>query len=73
MAGFRKTIPRSQRTAVPADVVAATIEQALTDRRPRARYVVGRGPRIQVLMAQLMPTPAMDALLRAGTGVPRRP
>jgi NAD(P)-dependent dehydrogenase (short-subunit alcohol dehydrogenase family) len=71
--GFRKTIPRSQRMAVPVDVVAGTIEQALTDRRPRARYVVGRGPRLQVLMAQLMPTRAMDVLLRAGTGVPRRP
>jgi NAD(P)-dependent dehydrogenase (short-subunit alcohol dehydrogenase family) len=73
IAGFRKTIPRSQRTAVPPDEVAATIERALTDRRPRARYVVGRGPRMQLLMSQLMPTRLMDATLRAATGVPRRP
>jgi hypothetical protein len=57
---------------VPADEVAAVIERALTDRRPRARYVVGRGPRLQVLMSRLLPTALMDALLRTATGVPRR-
>lgn len=73
LAGFRKTIPRAQRSAAPADGVAVAIEQALTDRRPRARYVVGRGPRLQLLMARLLPTAVMDVALRAGTGVPRRP
>lgn len=71
--GFRKTIPRAKRMAKPVDTVAATIERALTARRPRARYVVGAGPRAQALMAKLTPTPALDRLLRAGTGVPRRP
>jgi NAD(P)-dependent dehydrogenase (short-subunit alcohol dehydrogenase family) len=72
IAGFRKSIPRSQRTAVPADDVADVIERALTDRRPRARYVVGRGPRLQVLTSRLLPTAVMDTLLRTATGVPRR-
>jgi NAD(P)-dependent dehydrogenase (short-subunit alcohol dehydrogenase family) len=73
IAGFRKTIPRSQRMAAPVDRVAATIEKALTDRRPRARYVVGTGPRVQAVLAGLTPTGALDRVLRAGTGVPRRP
>jgi len=72
IAGFRRTIPRSQRVAVPAETVAAAIEKALTDRRPRARYVVGRGARAQALLAQLTPTPVLDRLLSAGLGVPRR-
>jgi NAD(P)-dependent dehydrogenase (short-subunit alcohol dehydrogenase family) len=72
IAGFRKSIPAAQRAAVPADEVAAVIERALTDRRPRARYVVGRGPRRQVLMSRLLPTALMDVLLRTATGVPRR-
>jgi NAD(P)-dependent dehydrogenase (short-subunit alcohol dehydrogenase family) len=71
--GFRKSIPRSQRMASPADGVAATIEKALTDRRPRARYIVGRGPRAQALVALALPTPVRDALLRTVGGVPRRP
>jgi NAD(P)-dependent dehydrogenase (short-subunit alcohol dehydrogenase family) len=73
IAGFRKTIPRSQRMAAPVDGVAATIEKALTAPRPRARYVVGTGPRLQALMAKLTPTPVLDRVLRAGTGVPRKP
>jgi NAD(P)-dependent dehydrogenase (short-subunit alcohol dehydrogenase family) len=71
--GFRRSIPRSQRMASPVDGVAAAIEKALTTPRPRARYVVGTGPRVQALLAKLTPTPVLDMMLRAGTGVPRRP
>jgi NAD(P)-dependent dehydrogenase (short-subunit alcohol dehydrogenase family) len=71
--GFRKSIPRSQRMAKPAETVAATIEKALTDRRPRARYVVGGPAKVQAVLARLTPTPVLDVMLRAGTGVPRRP
>ncbi|MCW2990948.1 MAG: Oxidoreductase, short chain dehydrogenase/reductase family protein, partial [Solirubrobacterales bacterium] len=46
--------------------------RALTARRPRARYVVGAGPRVQSVLAQVTPTRALDAALRAATGVPRR-
>ena len=55
--GFRKSIPRSQRMAAPVDGVAATIERALTARRPRARYVVGAGARVQAAMAKAHPDP----------------
>ena len=71
--GSRKMIPRSQRMASPVDGVAAAVERALTARRPRARYVVGAGPRVQSVLSQVTPTAARDALLSAATGVPRRP
>ena len=71
--GFRRTIPRSQRMASPVEGVAETIERALTTRRPRARYVVGVGPRVQGALAQVTPTAALDVLLGAATGVPRKP
>jgi NAD(P)-dependent dehydrogenase (short-subunit alcohol dehydrogenase family) len=71
--GFRKTIPRSQRMAAPVERVAGTIEKALTAPRPRARYIVGAGPRAQALLAKITPTPILDRMLRVGTGVPRRP
>jgi NAD(P)-dependent dehydrogenase (short-subunit alcohol dehydrogenase family) len=70
--GWRKSIPRSQKMASPVDTVAAAIERALTARRPRARYVVGAGPRVQGALARVTPTSALDAALRAATGVPRR-
>jgi NAD(P)-dependent dehydrogenase (short-subunit alcohol dehydrogenase family) len=72
IAGFRKSIPLSQRMASPADGVAATIERALTARRPRARYVVGRPAQIQARLAALTPTPVLDLALRAGSGISRR-
>jgi NAD(P)-dependent dehydrogenase (short-subunit alcohol dehydrogenase family) len=71
--GFRKTIPRSMRVAAPVDTVAVTIEKALTAQRPRARYAVGRGAQVQVIVGRLTPTVVLDRVLRAGTGVPRRP
>jgi NAD(P)-dependent dehydrogenase (short-subunit alcohol dehydrogenase family) len=71
--GWRGSIPRSQKMASSVDGVAETIERALTAKRPRARYVVGLGPRVQGVMASVTPTVAMDAVLRAATGVPRKP
>lgn len=50
-AGFREAIPMSQRLAAPPENVAAVIEKALTSRRPRARYVVGWGPKAQLAIA----------------------
>jgi NAD(P)-dependent dehydrogenase (short-subunit alcohol dehydrogenase family) len=70
--GMRKMIPMAQRMASPADGVAAAIEQALTARRPRARYVVGTGPKVQGVLSRLTPTPVLDAALRKVTGVPRK-
>ncbi len=69
-AGFRKSIPLSQKLAAPADAVAKSIEKALTSRRPRARYVVGAFPKAQAALTGASPTPAVDAILRRMTGVP---
>src|ERR1700682_266580 len=59
--GMKKFVPRFRRFAVPADDVAAVVEKALTARRPRARYVVGFGPRLQpVALARLPSRRATD-------------
>jgi hypothetical protein len=71
--GMRRTVPLSQKLASSPDAVAKSIERALTSRRPRARYVVGVGPKVQARMSALTPTPLLDASLRKLTGVPRRP
>jgi hypothetical protein len=72
IAGARKMIPRSQKMATPAAGVVAAIERALSARRPKARYVVGTGPKVQGVLARFTPTPVLDAAMRAATGVPRR-
>jgi NAD(P)-dependent dehydrogenase (short-subunit alcohol dehydrogenase family) len=70
IAGMRKRIPMSQRMAGPAAKVSAVVEEALTARRPRARYVVGVGPKLQVALMTNVPTWARDRLLRRVSGQP---
>lgn len=70
IAGVKKRIPVSQKLAVPAETVSAVAEEALTARRPRARYVVGVGPRLQVALMTNLPASARDRLLRRVSGQP---
>lgn len=64
IAGFKKMIPMSQRIAVPTEKVSAVVEEALTAKRPRARYIVGLGPKAQVALMSVMPTKLRDVALR---------
>ena len=70
IAGMRKFIPMSQKMAVPAAKVSAVVEEALTARRPRARYLVGVGSKLQVALMTNAPTWARDRLLRRVSGQP---
>jgi len=70
IAGMKKTIPLSQKLAVPAEKVSAVVEEALTARRPRARYVVGTGPKLQVALMTNLPAWARDRVLRRVAGQP---
>ncbi|WP_006242639.1 SDR family NAD(P)-dependent oxidoreductase [Mycolicibacterium tusciae] len=70
IAGFKKMIPVSQRIAVPAAKVSAVVEEALTAKRPRARYIVGLGPKAQVALMAVMPTKMRDIALRKVSSQP---
>lgn len=67
--GMRKSIPMSQRLAVPAEKIAAVVEQALTARSPRARYPVGIGPAVQMGVVTSLPTVLRDQLIGRLTGI----
>jgi NAD(P)-dependent dehydrogenase (short-subunit alcohol dehydrogenase family) len=68
-AAFAKILADTERRGVSPEQVAATIERALTARRPRARYLVGRDARGMVLAHALLPTGAFDRVLRRVLGV----
>jgi NAD(P)-dependent dehydrogenase (short-subunit alcohol dehydrogenase family) len=70
IAGFKKMIPVSQRIAVPTAKVSAVVEEALTTKRPRARYIVGLAPKAQVALMSIMPTKMRDIALRKVSGQP---
>lgn len=73
IAGMKKFVPRARKMASPTSKVVAVVEEALTARRPRARYVVGLLPRIQISMMTNMPAALRDRLMAVLVGLPRRP
>jgi NAD(P)-dependent dehydrogenase (short-subunit alcohol dehydrogenase family) len=55
---------RLWREGLPPEAVAEVVGKAVTTRRPRARYVIGRDAKVQAIAARLLPDAAMDALIR---------
>lgn len=70
IAGWRKSIPLSRRLAVGPEKVAAVVEEALSAKRPRARYPVGIGPTVQMALVTNLPTVLRDPLIRRVVGQP---
>ena len=72
IAGARRLTRMIQRQTMPAERVAATIERALTDERPRARYPVGAATKAQLALFAISPTRLKDTLLGRASGIPRK-
>ena len=70
IAGVRKMVPMVQRMAVDPAKVSAVVETSLTTRRKRARYVVGAGPKVQVMLMANLPAAVRDLVLRKVSGQP---
>jgi NAD(P)-dependent dehydrogenase (short-subunit alcohol dehydrogenase family) len=71
-AGFEaisKFISLGERTGVPPLEVARVVGHALTARRPKTRYVVGRDAKVRLLLTRLLPTRAMDRLVVRAMGL----
>ncbi|SOC57688.1 SDR family oxidoreductase [Ornithinimicrobium cerasi] len=62
ISGMLKLVGTLQSRTVPPDVVARVVEQALTARRPRARYAAGAQARAMVTMNAVLPTRLNDAI-----------
>jgi NAD(P)-dependent dehydrogenase (short-subunit alcohol dehydrogenase family) len=73
IAGMKKFVPRARKMASPTTKVVAVVEEALTARRPRARYVVALLPKIQTVLVTNMPAALRDRLMTLMVGLPRRP
>jgi NAD(P)-dependent dehydrogenase (short-subunit alcohol dehydrogenase family) len=63
IAAIRREAERAAVEGLDPAEVAAVVERALTARRPRTRYVIGREARVQAVMARLLPDRAIDALV----------
>ncbi|MGX5682565.1 SDR family oxidoreductase [Schumannella luteola] len=63
IAGARKYAKRAAETGISPDEVAATIERALTARRPRTRYTVGTDAFLGATLLARLPDRARDRIL----------
>jgi NAD(P)-dependent dehydrogenase (short-subunit alcohol dehydrogenase family) len=66
---FRKFEEQNAAGAVPCDAVSQAIHHALTARRPRTRYLVGRDARLYGRLAQIFPDRAVDWVTRKVMGL----
>jgi len=66
---YRKVIRETAERGIPPEKVAATIERALTSRRPRARYLVGIDAKVQARLKPLLPTPLLDRIVARAMGL----
>jgi NAD(P)-dependent dehydrogenase (short-subunit alcohol dehydrogenase family) len=60
---YRKVVHDTAERGIPPEKVAAAIEQALTAKRPKARYLVGIDAKIQARIKPFIPTPVFDAIV----------
>ena len=68
-AAMAKALENTARRGIPPERVAQTIERALSARRMRARYLIGRDAHAMVWASRLLPDLLFDRLLRRVIGV----
>jgi NAD(P)-dependent dehydrogenase (short-subunit alcohol dehydrogenase family) len=68
-AAMSKVLADTARRGVAPELVAETIERALTARRMRSRYVVGRDARAMLIARRLLPDHVFDMVARRALGV----
>lgn len=73
IAGMKKFVPTARKMASPTSKVVRVVEEALTARRPKARYVVALLPKIQTAVVPNMPAALRDRVMTMLVGLPRRP
>lgn len=68
-AAMGKTLRNTARRGIPPERVAQTIERALSAKRMRARYRVGRDAHVMVWASRLLPDLVFDRVVRRAVGV----
>jgi NAD(P)-dependent dehydrogenase (short-subunit alcohol dehydrogenase family) len=68
-AAMDKVLEDTARRGVAPELVAETIERALTAKRMKARYLVGRDAKVMLLVKRLLPDLVFDRVARKVLGV----
>ena len=70
-AGMHKAIDLMDGVISSPEEITVAIERALTDKRPRARYLVGKGSKAHAY-TRILPSSITDVIFSKATGIPRR-
>jgi NAD(P)-dependent dehydrogenase (short-subunit alcohol dehydrogenase family) len=68
-AAMNKVLEDTERRGIPPEQVAETIERALTARRMKARYLIGRDAKAMLLAKRLLPDHVFDRVAKRALGV----
>ncbi len=71
IAAVREAAGRARRRAIPPERVVSAVVHALTARRPKTRYLVGRDARFRVWL-ELLPDRWRDQLVRRALRLPKK-
>ena len=71
VAAMRRVADKLARAAIPPSAVAKAVAHALTAKRPKTRYLVGRDAKLQAAVAKLVPDRMRDWLIVQRMGLPR--
>ena len=63
VAAVRKVVDEATKRAIPPDVVAKAVEDALIAPRPKTRYLVGLDAKVRALIGQVLSDRLLDRLL----------
>ena len=71
ISALRQAVSKFEEAGIPPDEVAKFVQHALTAKRPKTRYVVGRDAQIQRVLAKVVPDRVRDGLVARQLGLPR--
>ncbi len=71
IAAVRRAADKTARAGIPPYAVAKAVAHALTAKRPKTRYLVGRDAQLQATLAKVVPDRMRDWLVVRELGLPR--
>jgi NAD(P)-dependent dehydrogenase (short-subunit alcohol dehydrogenase family) len=69
---IREMVNQAAARAIPPDAVVEAVLHALTARRPKTRYLVGRDAKLRAVMLKWLPDRVQDWILRLALNLPGR-
>ncbi len=71
VAAVRKVVEEAAKRAIPSDVVAKVVVEALTAPVPKTRYLVGTDAKVRAFIGKILPDRIIDRLLTTVLKLPR--